>query len=114
MRGTRLWQSPGSPVIQGRSRFQRPLWQSWVISLAIAEAAVVVFGAVAAALGNSAGGPDYSSFPPVLLWALAALPGVVVGSSLGIALSRGLGWKPLWAASAAFGFGSHRKPCAFT
>lgn len=29
-KGTKLWMEPRSPLIQGRSRMQRPLWRDWL------------------------------------------------------------------------------------
>ena len=30
MKGTKLWQAPGSPIIQGRSRHRASFWQQWL------------------------------------------------------------------------------------
>jgi hypothetical protein len=67
VKGTKLWQGTGSPLIEGRSRQVKPFWQPWLVAALLATATstlvawlwlhtlpLVVFAAcsvVAAALG---------------------------------------------------------------
>jgi len=41
VKGTKLWQGTGSPLIQGRSRQIRPFWQPWLSSALVALAAAM-------------------------------------------------------------------------
>lgn len=43
MRGTRLWQAAGSPIIQGQSRLRRPLWRELVSTVFTAGVMVSVY-----------------------------------------------------------------------
>lgn len=47
MKGTKLWQDTGSPLISGRSRRQRPIWQHWLLAALVSW---VLVTAVALAL----------------------------------------------------------------
>ena len=81
MKGTKLWQSPGSPIIQGRSRRQRPAWQQWLPAVLVAALAAV------ALLYASAGRVDRRSTT------LLRSSGVVLGAYLGVRLTRAMGWR---------------------
>ena len=82
MKGTKLWQAAGSPIIQGRSRRQRPFWQQWLPAWIAAVAAVVwwVF------FGPSASG---GSAPVVA----GVVVGAFLGAAAGVAIARVMGWR---------------------
>lgn len=92
MKGTRLWQAPGSPIIQGRSRTLRAFWQSWLVG-ALAAGVVVLGVAVALQLWRG-GVPLREAFSGVLGAAggLGFL-GCVVGAAGGAGLARSMGWR---------------------
>ena len=102
MKGTRLWQAPGSPIIQGRSRTVRPFWEVWATGAIEAEVVVLV-AATAWALRT----------PSATLWTalntvffgmlLPSVPGCMLGAALGAALARALGWQRPWMAGLAVG-----------
>ena len=102
MKGTRLWQAPGSPIIQGRSRTARPFWEVWLWAGALAQAAVVLVG-VALRLGQGDQTLVSAMSAVMLTVFLPALPGAVAGSALGVGLSRSMGWRRPWVAGAAVG-----------
>jgi len=81
LKGTKLWQSPGSPIIQGRSRRQRPAWQQWL-------PAVLVAALVAVALLYASSWPGGTP-----LHYAVAIAGVVLGAFLGVRLTRAMGWR---------------------
>ena len=87
MKGTRLWQGAGSPLIQGRSRQLRPLWQPWLGAVLLT---VVASNAVA-------------------LWVYKAVPveffavGSGFGALAGVWVARRLGWRTAWALGAVVG-----------
>ncbi len=84
MRYTNLYQTPRSPLIQGRTRWERPLWQSW---LGGASAAALSFAAVCAVVLRIS-----LAELPLLVAALA----LVAGSGLGALLARLWGWRLRW------------------
>ncbi len=92
MKGTRLWQAPGSPLIQGRSRYVRPWWQPWL-------------GGVACSLVLFTVG--YGLY--VRSWNLIALPlgliltGSAVGALPGVWIARRMGVRQAWVAGALGG-----------
>lgn len=67
MKGTRLWQGTGSPLIEGRSRQIKPFWQAW---LAGALAAIVISLAITWLWFNSM---------PAVQFALSSALGAVIG-----------------------------------
>ena len=92
MKGTRLWQAPGSPIIQGRSRTERPFWERWLAALVGAEALVVAVAVVNALRDSDVElSKAMSSIPSAFL--LPALPGCIIGAALGVWLSRTMGWR---------------------
>lgn len=91
MKGTRLWQAPGSPIIQGHSRRQRPFWQPWLLASLVAGVAV---GAWLAFMAPRAG---------VGVLGAVLFAGVLVGAAGGVWLSRQAGWSSSWIVGAAFG-----------
>ena len=81
MKGTKLWQAPGSPIIQGRSRRQRPAWQQWL-------PASIISGLAATALVYGSEWPGDTPLHYVL-----GIVGAVLGAYLGVRLSRAMGWR---------------------
>jgi uncharacterized membrane protein YhaH (DUF805 family) len=97
VKGTRLWQNTGSPLISGRSRRERPFWWVWLGGTVVAT----VLAGAAAYLLFAAGVDD-----PVT--ALATLgPAVVGGAAAGAAalgwFARKMGWRRAWVAGAIAG-----------
>jgi len=102
VKGTKLWQSPGSPIIQGRSRTQRPFWQAWAVGLAASCAAVALLGVVFAAEASTAG-IVATGFASVLANVAAAFPGATFLSAIGTWFSRRIGTRQTWVVATAFG-----------
>ncbi len=102
MKGTKLWQAPGSPIIQGRSRTERPFFERWVGGFVGAEVCVL-----AAGMYSVMGQPDVETLDAVQMVAttyfLPGLPGALVGSALGTWLARGMGWRRHWVAGTITG-----------
>jgi hypothetical protein len=99
-RGTKLFQAPGSPLIQGRSRAQRPWWQPYVVSVALGLAwpIVSIFPVELAAHG------DASEVGALLSDVLAAwieslpvlVPAALIGASLGVLVGGMWGIRHRW------------------
>ena len=92
MKGTRLWQATGSPLIQGRSAHVRPFWQPWS------------GGAIASALLYAGGYALYAHATNALAipWAYV-VPGCVVGAAPGVWVARRMGASNAWIAGVAGG-----------
>jgi len=92
VKGTRLWSQPRSPLIQGRSRRERPFWADWLASFAIgATAGALVAGTLLAPVGAGfVAGAEALAVPTVLASA--------GGAALGVTVASGFGWHPRWAA----------------
>jgi len=82
VKGTKLWQAAGSPIIQGRSRRQRPAWQQWVPAWALAAALV---GAILYIAPGVAGGSRWAPLGDVV--------GALVGAVIGVEVTRAMGWR---------------------
>ena len=82
MKGTKLWQAAGSPIIQGRSRRQRPAWQQWAPAWIVS--AVAVAGLLFAAPAFSGGSP-YAAASDII--------GALVGAVIGVEVTRAMGWR---------------------
>ena len=91
MKGTRLWQSTGSPLISGRSRWQRPFWQPWLL------ASLVSAVAVGAWLGLEEPQLAFGVLAGVMLAAAFA------GAAAGVWVSRLAGWGRSWIVGAGCG-----------
>ncbi len=95
VKGTRLWQAPGSPIIQGRSRTERPFWERW-LGAAFGAMAIVFIGALLLALREPGVAFGSALSGVALTFLLPALPGAAVGAALGVWLSRTMGWRRHW------------------
>ncbi len=82
MKGTKLWQAAGSPIIQGRSRRQRPSWQQWLPAWAISAVAAIALVYLAPSV---AGGSRWSI--------LGGVFGALVGAFSGVEVTRAMGWR---------------------
>ncbi len=82
MKGTKLWQSAGSPIIQGRSRRQRPSWQQWLPASLVVAALVIGFLFAVPSAGS--GSP----------WAVpSGVVGGLLGAVIGVEMARAMGWR---------------------
>jgi tetrahydromethanopterin S-methyltransferase subunit C len=89
VKGTKLWQAAGSPIIQGQSRRQRPSWQQWLPAWAVVSACAV--GLLYAYPALAGGAP----------WPLpSAIVGGLLGAVIGVEVARSMGWRfpLLWGA----------------
>jgi hypothetical protein len=82
VKGTKLWQAAGSPIIQGRSRRQRPSWQQWLPAWIIASAVTVGFLLLVPAASQ---GSTWSTAGCIL--------GALVGAFAGVEITRAMGWR---------------------
>lgn len=95
---TKLYQRAGSPLIQGRSKHERPVFQSLLTGAAIAFVVWVAMVAadIAGQLRIFVSDPAFELIDllpgPVVALALAAL----VGGYLGSVLADGMGWHRVW------------------
>jgi hypothetical protein len=102
VKGTKLWQAPGSPIIQGRSRTERPFWERWLAAAVGAVALVFAVGLLLALREPGVAlGAALSSV--ALTYLLPALPGAAVGAALGVWLSRTMGWRRHWLVGSVVG-----------
>ncbi len=94
MKGTKLWNQPRSPLIQGRSRRERPFWADWLAAVSVG----VVVGVV---VGGTLLAPDGVTFLTAAISAAAgAVLGAAVGAAAGVWLASGFGWHPRWLSGA--------------
>ncbi len=90
MKGTRLWNAPRSPLIEGRSRRQSTFASDWVrgsvVGFVLAFALSLLFFA----------DKDSSDSTLVSLVVIPSVLGAAIGSSIGVGLAAGFGWHPRW------------------
>lgn len=108
MKGTRLWQDARSPLISGRSRSERPFWQSvfggWCLSVALIMIAAVVVSLpgrretiriagwlLPRTLALMVGGFSFAVVP------------AAIGSMAGVWLAKQMGWHHPWLAGTTGG-----------
>ncbi|HET6498749.1 MAG TPA: hypothetical protein VFH17_06845 [Coriobacteriia bacterium] len=101
-RGTRLFQAPRSPLIQGRSRLRRPWWQPYAVAVAVGLVwPLVAFVASALAESGAGQGPGGLLWDAVTEW-LGCLPVlapvVIVGAAAGVAAGTVWGVRRRWLA----------------
>jgi phosphotransferase system glucose/maltose/N-acetylglucosamine-specific IIC component len=94
--GTKLFQKPRSPLIEGRSRVVQPLWWDWLVGAAWGAAAGAAVGAYR---GWSAGD---SLAAGALSGLVLALPGALIAAGAVASLARKWGSrKPMVGAAIA-------------
>ena len=102
MKGTKLWQAPGSPIIQGRSRTARPFWEVWLAGAVWAQ-----IGLLAVATAWELRSPGLGVFAALERVALAMLlpsmAGCLLGSAFGVLVGRTMGWRRAWLSGAVAG-----------
>jgi hypothetical protein len=102
VKGTKLWQAPGSPIIQGRSRTARPFWEVWLAGAVWAQIAVI-----AAATAWMLRSPEVTFGNAISetlrIVLLPSMPGCMLGSALGVLVGRTMGWRRAWLAGAVLG-----------
>lgn len=108
-RGTKLFQAPGSPLIQGRSRTQRPWWQPYLVAVVVGLAWPLV-ALLPSVLEAYEAAPEVATIAGDVLdaWidALPVLvPSVLAGSALGIVVSGVWGIRHRWVPAAACAIG---------
>ena len=97
MKGTKLWNAPRSPLIQGRSRRENPFSRDWLVG----GSAAFIISALVAGLFLSDKGASWSTLSTQVV--LPALLGSAVGGALGVRLATGFGWHPRWLGGALLG-----------
>lgn len=117
MRKTKLFQAPGSPLVQGYSRLRRPFLSEWASAIAVAVLAIAVYavgrallwsqetGVGAGSGADSAAGANPGAQPAIAEVLLAVAPIIVpvLGiSALGVWFARNMGWYRPWLAGAVF------------
>ncbi len=107
-RSTKLYQKPGSPLIQGHSKTERSFVGEWVRGLLVCcVVAFVVY--------------IYLELDPQVAFGMTSIsnavantftrfvPGAIIGTLVGVPVGRGFGWRQQWQAAAVlglvFGFG---------
>ena len=96
MKGTKLWQEAGSPVIQGQSRYRRPFANVWLLSALLASATLVGLVVVLLVFPGSMALPFFSSISVAMTAFVYSLPGIAAGSFLGTAFGRAIGSRKSW------------------
>lgn len=100
-RGTKLYQQPGSPLIQGHSKTERSALREWVKGVAagavgsgflFAGYALLVPGTTLAIMGTTLEGVVAG----LLGGALVSLPSAVPAAGIGVWLARRMGWRRQW------------------
>lgn len=92
MKGTKLWQAAGSPIIQGRSRRQRPSWQEWLPAWIISISLLVWYVL------------SHSALSAASWWAMAGgVVGAFLGAVVGVFVARAMGWRFPWIWGAIIG-----------
>lgn len=107
MKGTRLWQDTGSPLISGRSRRERPFWHQVLVGWIAAVVAVAGIAVAVEEVGGSrliavSGGLPVTLQLLIGAFAYASVPGAI-GSVCGVWLARNMGWHRPWLFGAAIG-----------
>lgn len=96
MKGTKLWQEAGSPVIQGQSRFRRPFLNVWVHSALLASASLLALLVALLVFPGELAVAFTAAIPSALTALVYALPGMATGTLLGTAFGRAIGSRKPW------------------
>lgn len=99
---TKLYQQPRSPLIQGRSRIERPVWESAFMGAGVSFGvwAAVLAGDVAGKLAIFVRDPAVELLDLVPGPAFALAVAAAVGGYLGAGLAMGMGWHKGWKTAA--------------
>jgi len=101
---TKLFQSPGSPLIQGHSRTERPFMVDalWATLAAVLFCEAALIGQLWWESGSGGGGPlaNWGGLLEALLW---IVPVGFIGACAGTGIAVGMGWKRRWIAGAVVG-----------
>ncbi|MFA5845138.1 MAG: hypothetical protein WC971_09960 [Coriobacteriia bacterium] len=92
---TRLYQPARSPLIQGHSKTERSLWQSWFGGTTLA---CVASGLVIQVLGGSVTSPEALRSTD-----LGVVLGAALGAYAGAIIARAWGFRVRWGIATAFG-----------
>jgi len=103
VKGTKLWQAPGSPVIQGRSREQRPFLRVWAVAAAASAGTLLGLLVAYAAFPGGDAMALTDALATSLTLLMYALPGIAVGSLVGTAFARAIGTRRAWLGGWLFG-----------
>lgn len=100
-RGTKLYQQPRSPLIQGHSKTERPVWREWLKGIAFGAAFTgVLFALYSVLVPGTAFSIGSLSVRGVVAGAvggtLISLGPAVVAALLGVLLARRMGWRRQW------------------
>ncbi|MBE0477207.1 MAG: hypothetical protein IBX62_08940 [Coriobacteriia bacterium] len=101
-RSTKLYQQPRSPLIQGRSRIERPSWQPWLVGSASAIALMGLSLAAAWSLAAKRTRDAMLSGAPVNAAVLVAVGALACG--LGVRVATGLGVRRRWLMGSVVGY----------
>lgn len=106
-RGTKLFQEPGSPLIQGRSRTQRPWWHGYVVGVALALLwPLLTYNVAGMNLGDQWPGVTAALLEALRSWVAAApliVTSALLGGAIGMVAARGWGLRHSWVAVALGG-----------
>jgi hypothetical protein len=101
---TKLYQRAGSPLIHGRSRYERRFGSDWaagalagLVALYAIYGTATLFDPAGARIGSTAGLVRW--FTPMI----PAVLGMIPGAALGVWVARLLGWRLAWLAGAVVG-----------
>ena len=91
MKGTKLWQEAGSPVIQGQSRYRLPFLNVWLRSALLASATLIGVLIALLAVPGELSVTLALAVPTALTAYVYGLPGIAVGSLGGTLFGRVIG-----------------------
>lgn len=97
MKGTRLWNAPRSPLIEGRSRRQTTFTIDWVRGSVVG----FVLGAALASLFFADKGASLKTMTSLVL--IPSSVGAIAGAGLGVRVASGFGWHPRWVSGGVTG-----------
>ncbi|TLM92025.1 MAG: hypothetical protein FDZ75_06010 [Actinobacteria bacterium] len=92
MKGTKLWQQAHSPLIQGRSRRERPFFTEWLLACVLS----LLIGGLAVYLLRGQPGVPSESSQLLQVWVIPGLAGAAIGAGFGVWLAEQMGWRPRW------------------
>jgi hypothetical protein len=90
VKGTKLWNQPRSPLIQGRSRRERPFWTDWIAG-GVCGLGIGLLLAITLLVPK-----DASLVEVTRAVAIPVLAGTAAGSAMGVWVAGAFGWHPKW------------------